>query len=91
MGKLTMTEAETLKKEGVLSSKSVTEMQNQGLISKAKRGTKRYMTTATGSYVSPQLYFQGLKGQEYSKKMTELKEKVNKLFHDYTTDKNTNK
>jgi len=91
MGKLTMTEAETLKKEGVLSSKSVTEMQNQGLISKAKRGTKRYMKTATGSYVSPQLYFQGLKGQEYSKKMTELKEKVNKLFHDYTTDKNTNK
>ena len=91
MGKLTVTEAETLQKEGILSNKSVTEMQNQGLISKKRRGNKRYMKTANGSWVSPQLYFQGIGGQEYSKKMTELKDKVTKLFEDYTTNKNTNK
>ena len=90
MGKLTVAEAETLQKEGILSSKSVTEMQTQGLISKTRKGQKRYMKTATGSWVSPQLYFQGLKGQEYSKKKTEFKTKFNDLCKSYTTDKNNN-
>ena len=91
MAKLTIAEAETLQKEGILSNKSVTEMQDKGLISKKRRGTKRYMKTATGSWVSPQLYFQGIGGQEYSKKMTELKDKVTKLFENYTTNKTNNK
>ena len=91
MGKLTVSEAETLKKEGILSNSSVSKMQEQGLISKQRRGTKRYMKTASGSWVSPQLYFQGLKGQEYSKKMSEFKTKFNELCQKYTSDKSNNK
>tara|TARA_R100000458_G_scaffold43855_1_gene41846 strand:- start:116 stop:391 length:276 start_codon:yes stop_codon:yes gene_type:complete len=91
MGKLTLSEAETLEKEGIISKTSVSKMQEQGLISKRRRGTKRYMKTANGSWVSPQLYFQGLKGQEYSKKMTEFKNKFNELCQNYTSDKTNNK
>mgnify|MGYP003109018423 CR=1 FL=1 len=91
MGKLTLSEAETLEKEGIISKTSVSKMQEQGLISKRRRGTKRYMKTANGSWVSPQLYFQGLKGQEYSKKMTEFKNKFNELCQNYTSDKSNNK
>ena len=91
MGKLTVAEAETLRKEGILSGKSVTEMQDKGLISKRRKGSKRYMKTAEGSWVSPTLYFQGLNGKGYSKKMTEFKEKFNELCQTYTTIKTNNK
>jgi|TARA_R100000501_G_C2595900_1_gene94449 hypothetical protein len=85
MGKLTVAEAEQLEKEGVLSSKAIKEMQNSGLVSSRKRNTRRYMKTANGSWVCPQLYFQGLKGAEYSKKMVEFREKFNTLVQKYTT------
>ena len=44
------------------------------------------MKTANGSYVTPQLYFQGLKGGKYSSKMTELKSKFLNLVNEYTTE-----
>ena len=51
------------------------------------------MKTKNGSYVTPQLYFRGLnnnENNEYSNKMTELRDKVNNLFNDYTTELNNN-
>ena len=91
MGKLTVAEAEQLEKEGVLSAKAIKEMQNSGLVSSRKRNTRRYMKTANGNWVCPQLYFQGLNGSEYSKKMIEFREKFNALAQKYTTVKSNNK
>ena len=91
MGKLTVAEAEQLKETGVLSARAVKEMQDSGLVSSRKRNSRRYMKTKTGGWVSPQLYFQGLKGAEYSKKMSEFREEFNTLLTKYTTTKNNNK
>ena len=91
MGKLTVAEAEQLQKEGVLSIKAVKEMQDSGLVSSRKRNTRRYMKTANGGWVCPQLYFQGLNGAEYSKRMVEFREKFNVLVQEYTTERKTTK
>ena len=91
MGKITVTEAEKLQKEGVLSSRAIAEMQKSGLVGTRKRGTRRYMKTAEGKLVCPQLYFQGLNGQSYSKKMTEFRAKFNNLLKEYTTVLSTSK
>ena len=85
MGKLTVAEAEAVQKEGVLSKASVEEMQDKGLVSSRSRNAKRVVKTANGTYVTPQFYFQGLNGNGYSKKMTELRTKVQTLINDYTT------
>ena len=89
MGKLTVAEAEQLRKEGVLSDIAIKEMQDSGLVSSRKRNTRRYMKTANGTWVCPQLYFQGLNGNDYSKKMTEFREKFNALLNEYTTVRKT--
>ena len=92
MGKLTVAEAERLQKEGILSKDAVKEMQDSGLVSSRKRGTKRYMKTADGNWVCPQLYFQGLNNSAYSKRMTEFRTKFNALLTEYTTERqSTNK
>mgnify|MGYP000019358793 FL=1 len=85
MGKLTIAEAEKLKKEGVLTEGTIREMQESGLVSSRQRNTRRYMKTANGNWVCPQLYFQGLNGNGYSKKMTEFRDKFNSLVSEYTT------
>ena len=89
MGKLTVAEAEQLKKEGVLTDSTIKEMQDSGLVSSRKRNTRRYMKTANGTWVCPQLYFQGLTGNDYSKRMTEFRDKFNTLLNEYTTIRKT--
>lgn len=88
MGKLTVAEAEQLEKQGVLSNKAIKEMQDSGLVSTRKRNTRRYMKTANGTWVCPQLYFQGLNGKDYSKKMVEFRDKFNTLVTEYATERN---
>tara|TARA_B100001142_G_scaffold319850_1_gene363905 strand:- start:332 stop:607 length:276 start_codon:yes stop_codon:yes gene_type:complete len=85
MAKLTIAEAESLHKEGVLSDAALKEMQDKGLVSTRTRNEKRVMKTSEGTHVTPQFYFQGLEGKPYSKKMTELKSKVQSLVNEYTT------
>ena len=85
MGKLTVAEAETLQKEGVLTKASLKEMQDKGLVASRTRNEKRVVKTANGTFVTPQFYFQGLNGNGYSKKMTELRQKVTNLINEYTT------
>ena len=85
MGKLTVAEAQALQKEGVLTKASLQEMQDKGLVSSRTRNEKRVVKTANGTFVTPQFYFQGLDGNGYSRKMTELREKVTNLISEYTT------
>tara|TARA_Y100000593_G_C4226606_1_gene294804 strand:- start:287 stop:556 length:270 start_codon:yes stop_codon:yes gene_type:complete len=85
MGKLTVAEAEALQKEGVLSKASVQEMQDKGLVSSRSRNAKRVMKTKNGTYVTPQFYFQGLNGSEYSNKMRELRNTVQTAIEKHTT------
>ena len=91
MGKLTIAEAEQLKKDGVLTEGTIKEMQESGLVSRRQRNTRKYMKTASGTWVCPQLYFQGLNGSDYSKKMTEFRDKFNALVSEYTTIRTINK
>ena len=90
MAKLTVAEAESLHKEGVLSASALKEMQDKGLVSTRTRNEKRVMKTAQGGFVTPQFYFQGLDGHEYSKKMQDLRSKVQTLINDFTTIQKTN-
>ena len=93
MGKLTRKEAEELHKIGRLDDETMEVLENEGLVSRRARGVRRVMKTKNGNYVTPQLYFRGLNNNgnnEYRKKMTELRDKVNNLFNDYTTELNNN-
>ena len=91
MGKLTIAETEALQKSGVLSTEAVKEMQDKGLVSTRRRNSRKYMKTSNGNLVSPQLYFQGIGSDKYSKQMSELKEKFNALVTKYTTTNTQNK
>tara|TARA_R110002167_G_scaffold112850_1_gene285557 strand:+ start:37617 stop:37904 length:288 start_codon:yes stop_codon:yes gene_type:complete len=85
MGKLTVADAEKLVKDGLLDNKTVASMQEEGLISKGRKSTKRFMKTKDGKWVSPQLYFQGVNGAEYSKKMNDFRNEFHSLLEKYTT------
>lgn len=88
MGKLTVADAEKLVKDGLLDTKTVSQMQEEGLISKGRRNTKKYIKTKDGNWVSPQLYFQGVNGSEYSKKMNDFRTDFNALLDKYATTRN---
>ena len=87
MGRLTVTDVETLRNKGILNDKTVKEMQNEGLVSTRTRNTARYMKTADGKWISPQLYFQGSNGSSPSKKMQEFRYEFNTLVQKYCTTK----
>jgi len=91
MGKITLTEAEGLVKQGVLSKKAFNKMQEDGLVGTRKRGEKRYIKTKEGTWVSPQLYFQGLNGKTYSDDMNALRQAVNEVIRKHTVTKQTTK
>jgi|TARA_R110000824_G_scaffold55664_2_gene153190 hypothetical protein len=84
MGKLTLKQAESLLTEGILDEATFKQMQVDGLISEGRGTTRRYVKTKSGTWVSPMLYFAGLKGATYSKNMIELKAEVNKVIEKYT-------
>ena len=89
MGKLTVKETEELQEAGILKESTVTQMREKGLVS-TRRNNKRYLNTADGTLVSPQLYFQGIGKATYSKRMLELKNEFNSLVGKYAI-KNNNK
>jgi len=90
MGKLTIKESEELQRAGILKESTVQAMQEKGLIS-TRRNNKKFLKTATGKLVSPQLYFQGIGKDKYSKRMIELKEKFNTLVNVFAENDNNNK
>jgi len=91
MGRLTVNEVATLKESGVLNEDTIAEMQEAGLVSTRTRNTSRWMRTKNNTWVSPQLYFQGLDGSEYSKKMTEFRAEFQSLVTKYCTSKTKEK
>ena len=91
MGKITLTEAEGLVKTGVLSKTAFDKMQKDGLVGTRKRGVRRFIKTKEGTWVSPQLYFQGLNGKSYSDDMNSLRQAVNDLIVKHTVTKQSNK
>jgi|TARA_R100000789_G_scaffold96253_1_gene97489 hypothetical protein len=86
MGKLTVNEAEKLHTKGVITTAALQTMREEGLASSRTTATKRWMKSANGKNVTPQLYFSGIgKDGEYSKKMIEFKNEFNTLREKYTT------
>tara|TARA_Y100000310_G_C20638748_1_gene792691 strand:+ start:1251 stop:1529 length:279 start_codon:yes stop_codon:yes gene_type:complete len=86
MGKLTASEVEKLEKSGVLTKKTVNELQEEGLASSKRRNTtKRYMKTEDGKWVSPTLYWRGAKDTQPSKHMNEFNEEFKTLLEKYAT------
>mgnify|MGYP001170445275 CR=1 FL=1 len=87
MGRLSVNDVQALEEKGILNKKTVKEMQEEGLVSTRTRNTARYMKTANGKWVSPQLYFQGRKGSEPSRRMNDFRTEFNTLVTKYCTTK----
>ena len=87
MGKLTVKQAEELVGKGILDKSTLENMQTEGLVSQRRNSTRRFIKTSEGTWVTPQFYFQGLKGAVYSKDMTSLKTKVDALIEKMATSK----
>ena len=66
MAKISQKDTQALIDAGALTTEDVAKLQTEGLVATRKTSKKRFMKTATGTWVSPQFYFQGLKGQTYS-------------------------
>ena len=64
-------------------------MQNKGLVSKNKTTVRRFIKTADGKWVEPQLYFRGSKDTTKSKRMESFITDYNKLVEKYTTTRNS--
>ena len=87
MGKVSAKDTQDLIKSGVLSKKALAEMEKKNLVAKTK-SLRRFMKTADGKFVEPQLYFRGAKGTKPSKKMEEFTTQYHKLIEKYTTTNN---
>lgn len=87
MGKLSSSDAELLQKKGILSKKTTGQMQKEGLVSTRTRNTAKYMKTADGKWVSPELFFRGKKSSKNSNKMDDFRNDFNKLVKKYCTTK----
>ena len=88
MGKLTIKDAEELVNANVLSTEDVENMQEAGAISKRQRNGKYTMKTADSKTVYPQLYYKGLAGGKYSKRMTEFRNEFTTSLTKYAKKEN---
>lgn len=91
MGKLSEGQAKDLLNKGVIDKTTYNKMKNDGIISAGRGVKRRYIQTADGSFVSPMLYFSGLKGAKYSDNMKKLKTEVNQIIEKFTTTTMENK
>jgi len=91
MGKLTHAEAEELVNQGIMTRTSFQKMQNEGLISTRGRNTAVWVKAKDGAWVSPQLYFKGQNGSEYSKSQLAIKDGFNALVEKHCTTKTQTK
>ena len=86
MGKITRKDATDLIDKGIITEKDLKEMEDQNLVSKRGKTTKRYMKSDDGKWVEPMFYYKGLKKDgKYSTKMTKLRTVVNQVITDHTT------
>ena len=88
MGKITRKDATDLIDKGIITEKDLKEMEDQNLVSKRGKTTKRYMKSDDGKWVEPMIYYKGLKKDgKYSTKMTKVRTVVYKVILDHTTTK----
>ena len=91
MAKISAKDRDDLIKSGVLSKKALSAMKDKNLVAKNRTTSRRFIKTADGRYVEPQLYFRGAKGAKPSKQMEEFTAAYHKLKEKYTTTKTDNK
>ena len=87
MGKIKRETALKMVEDNQLSQENFDKMEASGQIAKPKGSSERVIRTASNTWVTPQFYFQGLNKSKRSKKMLELKDKVNQLVIEYTVAK----
>ena len=90
MSKLSSKDADALLSSGILSDKSIKEMENKGFVGKKRTAMQRVMKTADGKWVQPTLYWRGGKGTKLSKRQVEYLTKFEKLNKEYTTIRTNN-
>jgi hypothetical protein len=87
MGKLSRKQAVKMLNEGTITQESFDKMEDAGQIAKQRGNTERVIRSANNTWVTPMFYYKGLNGKQRSKKMLELRDKVNQLIADYTVSK----
>ena len=90
MGKLSRSAALAMVENKELESftqATFDKMVELGQIAKQRGNTERVIKTADNTWVMPTFYYKGLDGKKRSKKMLELREKINQLIADYTVSK----
>ena len=90
MAKISQKDTQALIDAGALTTDEVAKLQTEGLVASRRTSRKRFMKTGDKTWVSPQFYFQGLKGAVYSKDMTTLKTKIDTLIEKVATSKPSN-
>ena len=91
MGKITVKDAETLQQSGLLSDKSIAELQNKGYVSKERNVVRWTFKTPENKLVEPCLYFRGAKDTTKSKRMESFITEYNTLLKKYATSNNKTK
>jgi len=80
MGKLTVAQADSLQKKGVLTKSARTKMQNEGLITEKKQTKQYYIKTGPNQFNKPQMYIEGIRGLTVS---TEGQTTINTLREEW--------
>ena len=87
MGKLSRNKAIELLEGGTITQEAFDNMETAGQIAKQRGNTERVIKSKNNTWVTPMFYYKGLNGKERSKKMLELRDKVNQIIADYTISK----
>ena len=87
MGKLSRKKAIELLEGGTITQQSFDNMEAAGQIAKERGNTERVIRTGSNTWVTPMFYFKGLNKSKRTKKMLELREKINQLILDFTVPK----
>ena len=87
MGKLSRKQAVNMLNDGTITQESFNKMEDAGQIAKQRGNTERVIKSANNTWVTPMFYFKGLNKSKRTKKMLELREKINQLILDFTVPK----
>ena len=87
MGKLSRKKAIELLEGGTITQEAFDNMEEAGQIAKERGNTERVIRTGSNTWVTPMFYFKGLNKSKRTKKMLELREKINQLILDFTVPK----
>tara|TARA_R100000234_G_C4903794_1_gene136802 strand:- start:261 stop:587 length:327 start_codon:yes stop_codon:yes gene_type:complete len=87
MGKLSVADANELLESGVIDKATLSQMQEQGLVSQRRKSTERYIKAGNGAYVNPIVYFRGLGSGKYTPEMQTLRDEINNVIAKHTITK----